>query len=89
MRYCGEKTCRNDLGQWVDGQDYCADCGTELTPYVECVCGGMGRYNPKRLPKFTPCCGIQLTEDVLAQSMSKQLKTMVAGIVAKHDALNA
>ena len=86
MKYCGNIKCTT-TGPYIDRDNFCEICGTELTPFIECACG-KSTYNPRqRVPLlFCTYCGAKWTEDYLSQCMKVQLGKMVDEIVKTHDA---
>lgn len=82
MKYCPSEGCKKAWGYWDNEGDYCRVCGTELTPYIDCLCGKPNKatYNPNALPAFAACCGAKITEAFLGQCMAKQLKEMLKAV---------
>ena len=74
-QYCGNRACQWTLGYYAD-EKFCLECGTELTPYIQCLCGKRA-LNPKRLPAYCDQCGVQMTVEYLGKCMGKQLGGMV------------
>ena len=81
MRYCGNTTCSRQMGYCDDAATYCGECGTELTPYIQCLCG-QGSSSPKIPKAFCLACGVRLTNEYLGRCMSQQLAGMVKEIRA-------
>ena len=83
MRYCSNLACSNPNNYYMETEGgFCSSCGTELTPYIQCLCGKQS-FNPKFLPKFCTGCGVAVTPTHLGQCMKAQLHEIVQQVSQK------
>ena len=83
MRYCPKTTCARQLGYIDSEATFCADCGTEVIPYIACLCG-KDSYTPKLPKTYCRSCGAQFTDAYLGQCMATQLKGIVKEITEQQ-----
>ena len=83
MRYCPKTDCTRQLGYADHEATFCGNCGTELTPYIVCLCG-KDAYTPRLPHAYCLGCGVQFTEAYLGQCMATQLKGIVKEITEQQ-----
>lgn len=83
MKYCAQDGC-GYLG--MNLENFCEECGTELTPYIQCLCGQKS-FHPTTHPLFCNWCGTSLTEEYLGRCISAYLKGMVKDITERKNLL--
>ena len=82
MKYCAE--CTSWAGNiYQDGEQFCREHGTELTPEIQCLCG-KATYHPRSGQKFCASCGEAFTPAYLGRCMATQLKGLVGAIAEKQ-----